>query len=94
MSRRSFWFWRDTGLAPQFLGVDAFAAIPFVIFIVHMRGWTLMLALFSTAMFWVLSRFGYTVPRLWNLLLAKVTGVRVVARPWWYWNRFSIWDGE
>lgn len=83
-----YWFWRDTSLSPDFLGVDSRAALPFVLFIVHMRLWTLMLALSSVVVLGVLAKFGYTVPFFMSKISRSVAGKVVMARPWWYWERF------
>lgn len=88
MSKGRYWFWRDTGLKPEFFGVDASAAAPFLLFIVHMRVWTLLLALLTVAVLGVLGRFGLTIPVFKNMLARKLAGRVVVARPWWYWERF------
>lgn len=82
------WFWRDTSAKPEFFGVDARAAIPFALFVVHMRLWTLMLAISSLLVLGVLAKFGYTVPVFLNMLKRKLAGNTVASRPWWYWERF------
>ncbi len=56
------WFWRDTARPAQFFGVDAIAAYPFLLFMVHMRWWTFWLALVATIALGVLSRYGFTLP--------------------------------
>lgn len=87
-NKGQFWFWRDTALKPEFFGVDARAAIPFALFIVHMRAWTFMLALATVVVLGVLARFGFTVPVFLNMVSRKLAGNIVTARPWWYWERF------
>lgn len=89
MSKGKYWFWRDTALAPQFLGVDAWASLPAALFVAHMRLWTLELALGAIVTLAVLSKFGYTIPVFFRMLKRKLVGRVVVARPWWYWERFS-----
>lgn len=88
MSQGRFWFWRDTAREPQFLGVDARACAPFVLFLAHMRLWTFVLSVVTVLVFAALSKFGLTLSVFRNALVRRMAGPVVMARPWWYWQRF------
>ncbi len=63
--------WRNTMKPVRFFAFDAKAAIPFALFIVHIRLWTLGLTLIVMFAFWLLERRGLSLPsalrafRLW-----------------------------
>ena len=42
----------------RFFALDARAAFPFLLVLIHIRGWTLMLALVCTLLFWIAERMG------------------------------------
>lgn len=53
--------WRNTARITRFFMFDARAAAPLLLFIMHMRLWTLILAIFVIIVFAILERFGLTV---------------------------------
>lgn len=63
--------WRNTMKPVRFFAFDAKAAIPFGLFIVHARLWTLLLTILVLVGFWLLERRGLSLPaalrafRLW-----------------------------
>ncbi|MEF3193237.1 MAG: IcmT/TraK family protein [Halothiobacillaceae bacterium] len=50
--------WRYTAVAPRFLMVDATAAYSLLLFLFHMRTWTLLLSMVSIVALWLLERRG------------------------------------
>lgn len=54
--------WRNTARPIRFFNVDARAAIFLLIFLVHIRLWTFVLAIGAILFFMILERFGLTLP--------------------------------
>ncbi len=54
--------WRDTARPVRFMTVDARASFPFLLFLMHMRMWTLMFALTVILVFFLLERRGLSMP--------------------------------
>ncbi len=54
--------WRNTARAVRFFNVDARAAGFLLLFLIHIRLWTFILAILSVVFFAILERFGLTVP--------------------------------
>lgn len=50
--------WRNTMKSARFFALDARAVFPFLLVLIHVRGWTLMLAFVCTILFWVAERVG------------------------------------
>jgi intracellular multiplication protein IcmT len=75
--------WRDVARTPRFFFVDALAAIPLVIWLLHMRWWTFILALCLIAFFMILERFRFTVPVFFRWLRATLAGPIKISYPWW-----------
>lgn len=75
--------WRDSARHPKFFLVDARAAFPIFLFLMHIRYWTAGLALISLLFFGILGRFGFTVPIFLRWLRSFIAGPRKMAIPWW-----------
>lgn len=56
------WHWRNTMKPVRFFGIDARAAIPFLILIFYFRWITFILAIVSTIIFVALEKRGLTFP--------------------------------
>lgn len=56
------WHWRNSMRPARFFGMDARAAIPFLILIVYARPITILLAIVFTSLFKHLERKGLTFP--------------------------------
>ncbi len=76
-------FWRDSARVPRFFFVDALSAFPLVLFLLHIRQWTFILAILSIAFFAVLERFKFTTPIFFRWLRSCIAGRVRVARPAW-----------
>jgi len=51
--------WRDASRNPKFFMLEAPAAFPLVIFLLHIRWWSFFLAIGATLFFGVLSHFKF-----------------------------------
>jgi len=54
------WHWRNSMKPVRFFALDARVALFFMVFLIHMRTWTLGLFFVMCALFWVLERKGLT----------------------------------
>lgn len=75
--------WRDSARRPRFFWVDARAAFPLMLFILHVRVWTAIIALVAMLSFALLERYAFTVNVFLRWLRSKLAGPRKVASPWW-----------
>lgn len=75
--------WRDSARNPRFFLVDARAAFPVFLFLMHIRYWTAILAFVSIAFFGILERFGFTLPIFGRWLRCIFAGPRKLSIPWW-----------
>lgn len=75
--------WRDSARAARFFIVDARAAFPFLLFLLHIRWWTFFLAIIAMCFFGLLERYGFTVVVFMRLLRSFLAGPRKSAIPWW-----------
>lgn len=79
--------WRYSALSPRFLMVDASAAYPLIIFLAHMRPWTLYLSLAFIAALWLVESQGMSPKAVFHFLRARVgqwLGGGVRAEPMWF----------
>lgn len=75
--------WRDSARQPRFFVVDAMAAFPLLLFLLHIRMWTFILAILAMIFFGVLERFSFTVPVFMRWVRGRLAGrVRVARSPW------------
>jgi intracellular multiplication protein IcmT len=75
--------WRDTARTARFFIVDARAAFPIFLFLMHIRLWTAMLVLISVVFFGVIEHYGFTVPVFLRQLRTFLAGPRKMSIPWW-----------
>ena len=75
--------WRDSARTPRFFIVDARAAFPIFLFLMHIRIWTGCLVLVSLVFFGVIEKFGYTLPVFVRTLRLFFAGPIKSAQPWW-----------
>ncbi len=75
--------WRDSAREARFLFIDATAAIPLLIFLVHIRTWTFVVASLIIAFLTILKRFGFTVVVFMRIFRSFLAGSRKMAIPWW-----------
>lgn len=75
--------WRDTARATRFFIIDYRAAFPLLLFLLHIRIWTLVVAVIVTIFLATLARYGFTVVVFKRWLRSMLAGPRKVATPWW-----------
>lgn len=75
--------WRDAARTPRFYIMDALAALPLIVFLLHIRLWTFLTALGFVAFFIILERFKFSVPVFFRWLRATLAGSLRLAKPWW-----------
>jgi intracellular multiplication protein IcmT len=75
--------WRDSARRARFFFVDARAAFPLIIFLIHIRYWTFALAIVTMVFFALLERYGFTVVVFGRWLRNFFAGTFKSAQPWW-----------
>ena len=75
--------WRDASRTPRFYFMDAFAALPLLIFCMHIKIWTFLTALAFIAFFVILEKFKFSVPVFFRWFRCTLAGPIRIARPWW-----------
>lgn len=75
--------WRDSARMPQFFGLDARSTFPIIIFLLHIRMWTLYLALGICGFFWLINRFGFTLPVFFRYARNFIIGNERSSRSWY-----------
>ncbi len=72
--------WRDSARKVRFFIFDCSAAFPLLIWLVHMRIWTFILAIVGFFFFGLLNRFGFTFTIFFRWLRQLVAGPRKISR--------------
>ena len=75
--------WRDSARPARFFMIDARSALPCLLFLMHIRWWTLWFFLGVTVFFAILERFGYTMTVFGRIIRSVLAGPRKLCRPWW-----------
>lgn len=75
--------WRDSARTPRFYFMDSLAALPLLLFFLHIRLWTFITVLVIILFLIILERFKFTLPVFKRWLLATLAGPLRVAKPWW-----------
>lgn len=75
--------WRDSARNPRFFIIDARAAFPLLLFLLHIRIWSFVLAVVATIFFALLEHYGFSVTVFLRWARALLAGPRKVAIPWW-----------
>lgn len=75
--------WRDSARSARFFMVDARAAFPVFIFLLHIRYWTASLVIISALFFGILEHYGFTIPVFLRWLRTLFAGPIKSAQPWW-----------
>jgi intracellular multiplication protein IcmT len=75
--------WRDSARAARFFFVDARAAFPLLLFLLHMRLWTFILAIVTMIFFALLEKYGFTVIVFGRWIRTFMAGPQKSALPWW-----------
>jgi intracellular multiplication protein IcmT len=75
--------WRDSARSARFFVVDARAAFPLLLFLLHIAWWTFAIAVISMIFFAVLEHYGFTLPVFLRTVRTFLAGPRKIAIPWW-----------
>lgn len=75
--------WRDSARPARFFIIDANAAFPMLLFLLHVKLWTFIIALMATLFFTLLNRFGFSVAVFLRWFRSLLAGPRKIAIPWW-----------
>lgn len=75
--------WRDSARPARFFIIDAQAAFPLLLFLMHIRVWTFVIAFLAMLFFTTLNRFGFSVIVFLRLLRSFFAGGRKISHPWW-----------
>lgn len=75
--------WRDSAKSVRFFMLDGKASFPILLFIMHIKLWTLIVALIFIIFFTSLNRYGLSINAFFRWLRAAIAGRRKVAIPWW-----------
>lgn len=75
--------WRDSSRQTRFFFVDALAALPVFLTLLHIKLWTFLTTMLIMVIFGILERFKFTVPVFFRWLKCFIGGNVKLARPWW-----------
>jgi intracellular multiplication protein IcmT len=75
--------WRDSARHARFFLVDARAAFPLLLFLLHIRIWTFVAAVIAITFFAMIEHYGFTVTVFFRWLRSFLAGPRKMAQPWW-----------
>jgi len=75
--------WRDSARSPRFFFIDARAAFPLLLFLLHIRLWSFILALVTMLFFWGLERYGFSLIVFLRWMRNVFAGPHKIAIPWW-----------
>lgn len=80
--------WRDSGRSPRFFGIDARSTFPLLLFLLHIRLWTFVLATVVTVFFGMIEHYGFSTVVFLRLFRTMMAGKRKIVKPWWREERF------
>lgn len=83
MSFKEDTHWRDSARQARFFMIDARAAFPLLIFLMHIRMWTFVLAITTMCFFALLEKFGFTLVIFFRWLRSFLAGPYKTSTPWW-----------
>lgn len=75
--------WRDSGRIPRFFGIDARSTFPLLLFLVHIKWWTFIVAVIATILFGLIERYGFSATVFLRMIRSLLAGRRKLVRPWW-----------
>ena len=75
--------WRDSARPAKLFFIDASAAFPLLLFLVHIEIWTFILAVLFVVFFTILNRYGYNLRVFLRIARGFFAGSRKVVVPWW-----------
>lgn len=75
--------WRDSARVVRLWVIDFRACFPLLIFILHIRIWTFIVAVVATIFFALLERAGFSLAVFLRFIRSFIAGPRKMAQPWW-----------
>jgi len=75
--------WRDSARPARFFFVDYRAAFPLVFCLLHIRLWSIGLAVGTVLFLATLERYGFTLVVFGRWLRAFMAGSHRMSQPWW-----------
>jgi len=75
--------WRDSARNPRFFIIDARAAFPLLLFLVHIRVWSFVLAVSVMLFFGLIEHYGFSLTVFLRWVRTLLAGPRKIAVPWW-----------
>ena len=75
--------WRDTGRRPRFGPIDYRAALPLLLFLMHIEVWTFLVAVGACLLFFFVERFGIAFGDVFLLVRLTLGGKTKRAVSWW-----------
>jgi len=75
--------WRDSARPVKFFIWDGKAAFPMLLFLMHIKLWTFIVAVCAMMFFTILNRYGFTPFVFLRWLRSSIAGRRKLAIPWW-----------
>jgi len=84
------WVKTADSAAFPFTSMPAYSALPLFLCLIHIRIWTLSLAIASTVVSFYMAKKGLSFLWLYSRLRGKLHGNRVSSRPIWHIRRFSF----
>lgn len=75
--------WRDSARSVRFFIWDGKTVFPMLLFLLHIRWWTFIVAVSAVFFFTILNRFGFSVEVFLRGFRSFLAGSRKLAAPWW-----------
>jgi len=75
--------WRDSARPARFFVIDARAAFPLLLFLLHIRVWSFFVAIIAVCFFAILERYGFSLTIFGRWLRAWFAGPLKSSHPWW-----------
>lgn len=75
--------WRNSAKSPRFFIIDAKAAFPLLLFLLHITLWSFILAVSAMIFFGLLEHYGFSLNVFLRWLRGILAGPRKMAIPWW-----------
>ncbi|MEJ6002651.1 IcmT/TraK family protein [Paucibacter soli] len=73
-------FWRESARAARLFFMSAYVAVPLMLFLLHIRWWTLGVLVSTIAVMTVIENFGYSPPVALLAVRAWIAGKQVKRR--------------
>ena len=73
-------YWRETHRQPRFMMFDGRLVVVLLVCVMHIRPWTIALALSTIAILWFFDRKGVSADSILRFLRARLVGSRRTAR--------------